>query len=248
MSLIEAPLPPGLLYFPDWLSDAEHDSAVSEIDSHEFETGLARRVQHYGVRYDYGSAQIAKIGSAPPIPKNLYLIGEKLFKECNFERIPEQVIVNEYKSEQGIAAHIDKDSFGPMVATISLIENWYMTFLSPDGREAIDVLLAKNSLAIMTGASRSQWTHEIKKRKNEKIGGLTTPRIRRLSITFRTINPPRYWKRVVDGTIEGIYRLENGKFEKYSQNKWQISDRYESAKLDPEFIETNELEANKLIG
>ncbi len=190
VSLIKAPLPPGLLYFPDWLSDAEHDSAVSEIDSHEFDTGLTRRVQHYGARYDYVSAQIAKIGSALPIPKNLYLIAERLFNECNFERIPEQVIVNEYRSDQGIAAHTDKDSFGPMVATISLIENWYMTFLSPDRREAIDVLLAKNSLAIMTGASRSQWTHEIKKRKNERIGGLIIPRIRRLSMTFRTINLP----------------------------------------------------------
>ena len=155
VSLLEAPLPPGLIYFPDWLSSAEHDAALWEIDSHEFETGLSRRVQHYGARYDYDSARVAEIGSAPQIPPNLYLIGERLFKECNFERIPEQVIVNEYLSGQGIAAHIDKDSFGPKVATISLIENW---------------------------------THEIKKRSTDKIGGLRIPRIRRLSLTFRTIN------------------------------------------------------------
>ena len=188
VSLLEAPLPPGLIYFPDWLSSAEHDSALWEIDSHEFETGLSRRVQHYGARYDYDSARVAEIGSAPQIPPNLYLIGERLFKECNFERIPEQVIVNEYLSGQGIAAHIDKDSFGPRVATISLIENWSMTFRSPNGLEAIDVLLEKNSLAIMTGASRTEWTHEIKKRSTDKIGGLRIPRIRRLSLTFRTIN------------------------------------------------------------
>lgn len=52
----------------------------------------------------------------------------------------------------------------------------------------------------------------------------------------------------MNGTTERIYRLKNGKFEKYAQNRWQISDRYERAVQDPEFIEVDEQEANKLIG
>jgi alkylated DNA repair dioxygenase AlkB len=43
-------------------------------------------------------------------------------------------------------------------------------------------------LALMTGESRSLWTHEIMKRQNDYVGGLKVPRGRRLSITFRTVN------------------------------------------------------------
>lgn len=100
----------------------------------------------------------------------------------------------------------------------------------------------------MTNESRTNWSHEIKKLKTDKIAGLKKYRGRRISITFRTINPPLYWKWVVDGTTERIYRLKNGKFEKYVQNRWQISDRYERAVQDPEFVEISEPEANKLIG
>jgi len=58
----------------------------------------------------------------------------------------------------------------------------------------------------------------------------------------------RYWKWVVNGTTERIYRLKMGVFEKYAQNRWQVSDRYERAAQDPEFIDISEEEANKLVG
>ena len=191
MSLLKPELPPGLLYFPDWLSEAEHDAALQEIDGHDFELGLSRRVQHYGARYHYDSSQVAEIGSAPPAPKVLSAIGKRLFDEHGFERIPEQIIVNEYLEDQSIAAHIDRNSFGPKVATVSLLESWYMTFRSPDGLKKIEVLLEKNSLAIMTGASRSEWKHAIMSRVQDKSSaGIDIPRGRRLSLTFRTINRP----------------------------------------------------------
>jgi len=188
MSFLENPVPPGLLYFPNWITDSEHDQLLQDIDSQIFETSLARRVQHYGARYHYDSSQVAEIGSAPPIPKFLASICERLYKECDFERVPEQVIVNEYKENQGIAAHVDRNSFGPKVATISLIESWHMKFRNLGGIEIIDVLLEKNSLAIMTNESRTNWSHEIKKLKTDKIAGLKKDRGRRISITFRTID------------------------------------------------------------
>ena len=57
----------------------------------------------------------------------------------------------------------------------------------------------------------------------------------------------KYWKWVVSGTTERIYRLKNGKFEKFAQNKWQMSDRYERAVQDPEFVDIDILEADELI-
>lgn len=58
----------------------------------------------------------------------------------------------------------------------------------------------------------------------------------------------QYWVWVAPDKSMRLYRLKNGKFEKYEHSEWQISDRYERAIQDPEFVEINEPEANKLIG
>ena len=189
MNLLGQELPPGLILRNNWLSDAEHADAVAEVDNNFFETTLLRRVQHYGARYDYELSQVSEIGSAPPIPPVLKSIGERLFLENFFDRSPEQVIVNEYLSGQGIASHVDRQSFGPAVATISLLESWPMIFRQIDGTKKLEVLLEAKSLAIMTMESRNEWAHEIAKRKVDKVGGLKVARCRRLSLTYRTINP-----------------------------------------------------------
>lgn len=44
-----------------------------------------------------------------------------------------------------------------------------------------------------------------------------------------------------------VFRLKKGKFEMYAQNRWQISDRYERAVQDPEFVDIDKLEADELI-
>ena len=57
----------------------------------------------------------------------------------------------------------------------------------------------------------------------------------------------RYWKWIYRERVSGIYRLKSGRFEEYSQGRWQYSDRFERAVQDPEFLDINEEEANKLI-
>lgn len=186
MSLFHIELPPGLIYVPRWLSDEEHSAALEEIDNHQFESTLSRRVQHYGARYDYFSSELKGADSAPPIPTILSKIGSRLFAEGYFEKMPSQVIINEYLTDQGIASHIDKNTFGPAVATISLLESWPMQFLDPNGIR-IEVLLEARSLAVMTHESRYTWSHGIAKRKVDVVGGLRIPRSRRLSMTYRTV-------------------------------------------------------------
>ncbi len=54
---------------------------------------------------------------------------------------------------------------------------------------------------------------------------------------------------MVDERVVRVYRYKrskNGRFEKYSQGKWQYSDKFERAVQDPEFIDISEDEANKL--
>ena len=181
-------LPPGLIYISDWVSDEEQNSIVHEIDTKQFDETLLRRVQHYGAKYNYDSSAVEQIGSAPPIPPEMYRLGKRLVDEGYFDRLPDQVIVNEYVGSQGIASHIDRESFGEAVASVSLLESWPMIFRGPID-EKIEVVLERGSLAVMTGPSRHVWSHEIPKRRTEKVDGLVTRAIRgrRLSITFRTI-------------------------------------------------------------
>jgi len=186
MSLFEPQLPPGLLYIPEWLSQLEHDAALQEVDSLPFDESLSRRVQHYGAKYDYSFAKVDERGTAPEIPPCLSKIGERLLNEGFFEAEPDQVIVNEYLEDQGIAAHIDRLTFGEAVATVSLLEMWPMDFVGPDG-EKLEVLLGVRSLAVMQGESRKTWTHAIPKRKTDVVGGLKQKRVRRVSLTFRTL-------------------------------------------------------------
>ena len=187
MSLFDDSLPDGLLYLPGWLDDVQHDDAVGSIDAHAFRTDLSRRTQHYGFVYDYQSAVVRDHARAADPPDALADLAARLHAEGHFHRVPDQIIVNEYLEGQGISAHADSGQFGPVVATVSLLESWPMTFRHPDQRVS-EVLLERCSLALMTGDSRSLWTHEIRKRKSDMVGGLKVQRHRRLSVTFRTVN------------------------------------------------------------
>lgn len=186
MSLFQDRVPQGFLYFPEWISATDEDEIIREIDSRQFDQTLSRRVQHYGARYDYRSSSVRESGSAPLIPPTLQKIADRLVSEGLFRTAIDQVIVNEYVRDQGISSHIDSEGFGPVIATVSLLETWPMDFDSAEG-DHIQVLLERRSLGLMTGPSRSLWTHGIGKRKTVEVGGLKLRRGRRVSLTFRTL-------------------------------------------------------------
>ena len=89
----------------------------------------------------------------------------------------QQLIINEYKYNQGITAHIDHTKyFGPIIACLSIGSEATVIF-SKDNKEEI-ITLNPGSLYIMTGESRYKWYHSIIKNPNK---------INRYSLTFRTI-------------------------------------------------------------
>ena len=90
---------------------------------------------------------------------------------------------------QGIAAHLDEmphpDS---QVVTISLLDSYPMEFARIGTEEKFEQWLARRSVAVMNGASRTEWTHEILKRKADLVqGGGRRVRGRRVSVTYRTM-------------------------------------------------------------
>ena len=181
----------GLCYFPGFLNEEEQSAMVRSIDEQSWRNDLERRVQHYGWRYDYRARTVASEMRLGPLPDWIEEVADRLYAETGlFDRVPDQAIINEYEPGQGIALHVDRDCFGPAVATVSLGDDWEMK-LRPVGGERKDdrrLMLARGSALVMTGEARFRWLHGIDRRKTEDGG--KRRRQRRLSLTFRTVPAP----------------------------------------------------------
>ena len=181
----------GVVYEPGFMNTAECDSLLGLIDGRPWMNDLKRRVQHYGWRYDYSARFVTENMRSEPLPYGIKDVAERLRSRGWFTQTPDQVIVNEYESGQGIAPHVDRDCFGPAVATLSLGDCWPMQFIpagrSADRAERQEVLLDVGSILVLTGAARNKWMHGIARRKADGRGSGKRERQRRVSVTFRTV-------------------------------------------------------------
>ena len=187
---------PGLRYAPDFLGADEEATVVERIDRNPWSEELRRRVQHYGFRYDYRTRQTPAVEQGRPLTGWARAIARRLCEGGFLPEMPDQLIVNEYRGNQGIGRHRDSLCFADGIATVSLLESWEMVFRRADGREAARAFrLERGSVAVLTGEARYDWTHEIPKRWSEPAPGHgggghgRTPRGRRLSLTFRRVLP-----------------------------------------------------------
>ena len=180
---------PGLKIVEGFLTPEEQAHCVERVDAAvgEWRSDLSRRVQHYGWRYDYKARAITPDMHIGALPDWLSQLAQKLYDETGlFDRVPEQVIVNEYLPGQGIAMHIDHRGFGPTVCTISLLDDWEMDF-AENWKDKNPALLQRGSCVLLTDSSRSDWQHGIAPRKTEPLENGRRDRRRRLSLTFRTV-------------------------------------------------------------
>ena len=127
-------------------------------------------MQHYGWRYDYKARHIDPSMQLGPLPDWADVLAERLVSEGLLSQRPDQVIVNEYIGDQSISAHVDSDSFGDSIATVSLLESWVMIFRKRKANAKVEQRLGRRSVAIMSGEARYGWTHELPKRKSEPGG------------------------------------------------------------------------------
>jgi len=180
--------PPGARLIRDFVSEQAAGSLLAAIDSSDWRADLKRRVQHYGWRYDYRERRVKNDMRLGPLPEWLLPAAEAVGDLPEFDRRPDQVIVNEYLPGQGISAHVDcEPCFGPAVASLSLGGQTEMVFRNRRSGERRPLMLAPLNLLILTGEARYDWTHEIPARKSDMIEGARQPRKRRVSLTFRTV-------------------------------------------------------------
>ena len=178
---------PGFLYVPNFLSEGEERELVTAIDNGDWSQVLKRRVQHFGWRYGYKDRKIDLSMRLGPLPQWALALAERLEKRGLLQHLPDQVIVNEYIGKQGISKHTDcVPCFEDGVAMLSLLESWEMIFRrGGKAGKRVSKLLARRSVAVISGDARYKWTHEIPSRLTEP-GGLR--RHRRISVTFRKVN------------------------------------------------------------
>ena len=183
-----ANVPTGLTLIPSFIPVDAAKCIVDTVDSLDWQTSLRRRVQHYGWRYNYKSRRIDQADWLGPLPDFASPIVERLIQAGIFASSPDQLIVNEYEPGQGIAGHVDcEPCFGETIASLSLISPSTMRLRNRGSRLIYDVDLASQSLLVLNGEARYEWTHEIAARKNDFIDGHRRPRGRRISLTFRKV-------------------------------------------------------------
>ena len=189
LGLREATCVSGLHFVEGFLTPEQQAYCVQRVDAaeNEWRNDLSRRVQHYGWRYDYKARAITPDMHLGPLPDWLANVAQKLYDETGlFDRVPEQVIINEYLPGQGITTHIDHRGFGPSVCMVSLLDDWEMDF-SKNWKEKSPALLKQGSVVLLTGPARTTWQHGIAPRRSELMDDGRRDRKRRLSMTFRTV-------------------------------------------------------------
>ena len=202
---------PGLNVIPNFISSTEEQTLLTFLDSQTWRTDLSRRTMHYGGTYCImpprsATAEERKriestILTAPPIPDELDFILDRMVEHDLYTTSskPAFCIVNEYRDNQGISAHVENFRFASPVCGLTLSQGDFMRFhelvLPDDGSvrsgkagqakrtgRRVDVCMPRRSLLVMDDKARSIWQHEIVRSRK----GRTGQDWRRVSLTFRT--------------------------------------------------------------
>lgn len=179
----------GLKYVEDFISDTEHKEIWEAINKETWLDDLKRRVQHYGYKYDYKRRSLDYTMYIGDIPQWTKFIAERIVSKGFMKYLPDQLIVNEYKSGQGIADHIDcEPCFEDTIISLSLGSPCIMDFKNKDDKkDKHELLLEPKSLVVITDDARYKWTHGIPSREKDKWLGQTIFRQTRISLTFRKV-------------------------------------------------------------
>lgn len=188
---------PGLIYIRNFITEEEESYLSKNINNQSWMNSLSRRVQHYGYEYDYKS-KTAKNNKVDDIPEFINFIIDRLLSLKLYKEKPDQLIINEYESSQGIFPHIDAtNSFKDVISSLSLLSDIGMEFILYNNKKTI--MLERRSLVVLTGDARYKWRHGIEKRLIDKNiisledDGITEKivpilkRNLRISLTFRNM-------------------------------------------------------------
>jgi DNA oxidative demethylase len=178
---VEATLPPGLIFLPEFLTQDEEANLLDLIRSMDFRTlqmhGVTakRHIKQFGWHYAFESYRLTP---ADPIPAAFDSIRARSAAMAGIDASEwAEALVTEYAAGAGIGWHRDAPGFG-IVAGISLMGECRMRFQTGMGpaRATSAIDLPPRSIYLLTGEVRTKWQHMI-----------PATRELRYSITFRTL-------------------------------------------------------------
>lgn len=188
--------PPGLHYV-----EFEENDTMREVDRYIRSLNYVtpaksnRKVVQFGPIYDYEARKIR--AAVTPIPDEFAMLLELIADQLSEHKIESptftQCIVNRYIPGEGISAHTDLADFGPVVACITFGAPADMVFRKMRGPGPAEYIIrpAPCSLYIMSGAARTNYTHEMPARKSDPADVGREARGVRYSATFRSVLPGR---------------------------------------------------------
>jgi alkylated DNA repair dioxygenase AlkB len=176
-------LPDGMFYQPDFITPAEEDRLILEIQNLPLREArykqftAKRRIVSFGAEYDFDTNELMP---SSPLPRFLFPIRNKV---SNLLGVPpskfEHALISEYRPGTALGWHRDAPNFG-LVVGISLAMRCRMRFRPYASRKREDVIvldLEPRSAYVLQGAARWRWQHSI-----------PTTKALRYSITFRTLS------------------------------------------------------------
>lgn len=198
---VKETLPSGFIYVPNYVTSDLADRIMKAlIDLPESDwagvssSATSRRVLHYGWTYGYRGTGLT---IAPAIPDQFaeLLVPARLANHQQLSATsfavapPDQLIIDRYLPDQGIAPHVDDTRlFGDAVACITLGSGCEIIFMRKIG-DSTDVFrhyVEPGSLYMMTGQSRYEWAHSIASVKSDLLpSGNRVKRGMRISLTYR---------------------------------------------------------------
>ena len=165
-------VPDGFIYHPNFLSEAEEQELVREIQKihlapfkyYQF-TGK-RRTASFGWQYEFGAGEITRAPEIPTFLSPVRTRAENLFNIDPNNLV--QTSILEYSTGSPIGWHRDIPHFGVVVgislgATCRMRFRKYSRMRSKNLKrdEILSIELQPRSIYLMSGASREVWQHSI---------------------------------------------------------------------------------------
>ncbi len=178
--------PKGLQYIDNFITPAEANDLLQNINQQTWDTKLSVKSQHYG--YKYTSTTSFYMGNDKLIPHTpipnfiqplLTQIQQKIGPLYTFDHL----MINQFKASQGFAPHIDHIKlFKDKIAVLSLQAETTIQFKNKI--HTFDQLVKINSLYVMEGSARYDYTHQVLPQTSNKKDTTLSDRI---SLVFRQV-------------------------------------------------------------
>jgi len=187
---------PGLVGETEFITEERERRIVNYLDQREWlpvtpDAASSRRVQQFGYAYGYNTKSVSD-KPVSPLETDILEVALYLQKTGWLPEGKLQCIVNEYTRNQGISPHIDSPQFGPIVVTISLLENSVMIFTHKNDGRSEEVYLPRRGILVLEGEARYDFKHSIASKVNyfTPSGQKVTKGqdYRRISLTYRTVS------------------------------------------------------------